>query len=174
MRTNRHYLQGFTLLEITLGVAIALMMAGLAWPNVRGLFVEQQLRERMRQFEEFVRKAGNLARSTRKEVRLIWDKEGVRMVREEPQPEDSPLQDAVNGALPLNGADADFFPLAKGEGLALRRLAARDAQPAPEWSFWPAGVREPAEIYYSGPGGTWALRFNPLVPDPEELGFQAY
>jgi hypothetical protein len=35
-------------------------------------------------------------------------------------------------------------------------------------------VREPVEIYYSGTAGRWALRFNALVPDPEELSVETY
>ena len=163
---------GFTLLEISLVVVIGFMMLGLATPTIRGLFAEQRLRDRMHQFEEFVRKAGDLAKSTRGEVRLIWEKEGVRMVTEAPPAEEGLTLNG--GAAPAATSDGAFFTVDKDEGLSLVRIAARDRQPLAEWSFWPAGVREPAEIYYTGAAGRWALRFNALVPDPQELSVEAY
>jgi hypothetical protein len=78
------------------------------------------------------------------------------------------------GAAPAANSGGEFFTVDKDEGLSLVRIAARDRQPLAEWSFWPAGVREPAEIYYTGAAGRWALRFNALVPDPQELSVETY
>jgi hypothetical protein len=167
-----HGSRGFTLLEISLVVVIGFMMLSLATPTIRGLFAEQRLRDRMHQFEEFVHKAGALAKSSRGEVRLIWEKEGIRMVTEG-RPEEASL--LTNGEAPMEDVSAgEFFAVGKDEGLSLVRVAARDREPLAEWSFWPAGVREPVEIYYSGTGGRWALRFNALVPDPQELSVETY
>ena len=163
---------GFTLLEISLVVVIGFMMLSLATPTIRGLFAEQRVRDRMHQFEEFVHRAGALARSTKGEVRLIWEKEGVRMVTEAPPLDQGLLGTDDAAASPASAGE--FFVVDKNEGLALVRLAARDRDPLAEWSFWPAGVREPVEIYFSGPAGRWALRFNALVPDPEELSVETY
>ena len=160
---------GFTLLEISLAVVIGFMMLSLALPSMRGLFAEQRLRERMQQVEEFVRKAETLARDSRKEVRLVWEKEGIRMVRLDPSAEELFTQEAVAG-----GVSSEFFALDKEEGLSLVRVAARDTEPVWEWCFWPAGVREPAELYYYGPTGRWALRFGPLIPDPQELSVEPF
>jgi type II secretory pathway pseudopilin PulG len=165
---------GFTLLEISLVVVIGFMMLTLATPTIRGLFAEQRLRDRMHQFEEFVHRAGVLAKSTRGEVRLIWEKGGVRMVTEVVQAEESPLLQGDAGGAGAAATGGEFFPVDKEEGLSLVRLAARDRQPLAEWSFWPAGVREPVEIYFAGTTGRWALRFNALVPDPEEISVEAY
>ena len=161
--------RGFTLLEISLAVVIGFMMLSLALPSMRGLFAEQRLRDRMQQFEEFVRKAEALARDSRKEVRLVWEKEGVRMVRLDPSAEEMFAQESVPGALL-----GELFTFSEEEGISLVRVAARDAEPAWEWCFWPAGVREPAEVYYYGPTGRWALRFGPLVPDPQELSVEPF
>jgi hypothetical protein len=164
----------FTLLEISLVVVIGFMMLSLATPTIRGLFAEQRLRDRKHQFEEFVHRAGALAKSTRGEVRLIWEKEGIRMATEAVPAEESqlPLGDAGAEGGPAMGGE--FFALDKEEGLVLVRIAARDREPLAEWSFWPAGVREPVEVYYNGASGRWGLRFNALVPDPEELSLEAY
>ena len=40
--------------------------------------------------------------------------------------------------------------------------AAIDADPAPEWTFWPTGTCEPATITYKGPAGSWEVRYAPL------------
>jgi hypothetical protein len=72
------------------------------------------------------------------------------------------------------GTEGEFFAVDKEEALSVVRIAAREREPLAEWSFWPAGVREPVEIYYSGTAGRWALRFNAIIPDPEELSVEAY
>jgi len=150
---------GFTLLEICMAVAIGLLMLSLAMPSLRGLFAEDRLRDRMRQFDEFVGKAATLARTTRKEVRLRWEPEGVRMVPEEPL-------DTDNSATVDGG---DFFPFQKDEEFILSRVAARDPKAPWEWSFWPEGVREPVEVSYNSPGGSWSERFGALVPEPDVI-----
>ena len=150
---------GFTLLEISLAVVIGLMMLSLALPSMRGLFAEQRLRERMELFEQFVGRAASLARETKKEVRLRWEKEGIRIV-----PEEELLPDGPN-----LGTEGDFFAFDKGEEIILARKAARDTKPLAEWSFWKEGVREPVEVAYTGPGGSWTLLFGALLAEPEVL-----
>lgn len=150
---------GFTLLEISLAVVIGLMMLSLALPSMKGLFGEQRLRERMELFEQFVGRAAALARETKKEVRLRWEKEGIRIV-----PEEELLPEGPN-----LGTEGDFFTFDKEEEFVLARTAARDTKPLAEWSFWKEGVREPVEVTYTGPGGSWALRFGALLSEPEVL-----
>lgn len=156
--------KGFTLLEISLTVVIGLLMLSLAIPSLRGLFAEQRLRERMEMFEQFVGKAAALARSSRSEVRLRWEEGGVRLVQAE-APTGDLTQPAAEGG--------EWFAIAKDESLELVRTAARDSKPLMEWSFWREGVREPVEVLYSGPGGSWALRFGALLPEPDVLSVQA-
>ncbi len=150
---------GFTLLEISLAVVIGLMMLSLALPSMRGLFAEQRLRERMEEFEQFVGRAASLARQAKTEVRLSWESGGIRMV-----PEELPLDGSLG-----TDASTDFFAIGKDEEIFLARTAARDPKPLMEWSFWKEGVREPVEISYQGPGGSWALRFGPLLAEPDVL-----
>jgi len=142
-----------------MAVAIGMLMLSLAMPSLRGLFAEDRLRERMRQFDEFAGKAAELARTSHKEVRLCWEPEGVRMVQQEISPDDS--------ANPQGGGE--FFTFEKDEELILSRVSARDPKAAWEWSFWPEGVREPVEVFYKGPGGSWSERFGALVPEPDVL-----
>jgi Tfp pilus assembly protein FimT len=157
MRRELHRAGAFTLLEISLAVVIGLMMLSLALPSMSGLFAEQRLRERMEEFERFVGKAAALARQAKTEVRLRWEEGGIRIVPEELPPDGS------------MEASSDFFSISKEEEIVLARTAARDPKPQMEWSFWKEGVREPVEISYQGPGGRWALRFGPLLAEPDVL-----
>ena len=160
MKKGAMHSAGFTLLEISLAVVIGLMMLSLALPSMRGLFAEQRLRERMEQFEEFVRRAADLARTSKMEVRLRWEAGGVRIVPEQDLQEE--------GAVRPEGWD--FFTLDKEEVLELARTAARDPMALAEWSFWPEGICEPVELAYTGPGGSWELRFGALLAEPDVLG----
>ncbi len=156
---NRKNNAGFTLLEISMVVVIGLMILGLSIPSMRGLFAEQRLRERMENFQGFVSRAALLAVQSKQEVRLCWEKEGIRIVSE------SQLVDEA--LLPAPGED--FFSLDKEESVVLTRTAARDPNALAEWSFWKEGFREPVEIAYAGPGGAWSLRFGALIAEPEVL-----
>ena len=160
MRKERSNALGFTLLEISLAVVIGLMMLSLAMPSMRGLFAEQRLRERMEQFNQFVGRATELARSSKMEVRLRWEEGGIRMVPEQDLNEDGSVREE----------GWDFFGLDKEESLVLARTVARDPKAFAEWSFWPEGIREPVELAYAGPGGSWELRFGALIAEPEVLG----
>lgn len=156
-----HEASGFTLLEICMAVVIGLMMLSLALPSMRGLFGEQRLRERMRQFEEVVIKASALANRSNREVRLRWvklerDRVGLWMGTVEGGEE---VEEGENGTV---------LEMDRDEKVQVRRLAAMKGVPAPpEWSFWPRSIREPVELSYVGPQGEWVLRFGALVPDPE-------
>ena len=163
MKRRVEFRAGFTLLEISMVVVIGLMILGLAMPGMRGVFAEQRLRERMEQFEGFVARASTLARDTKREVRIRWEPEGLRIVTEaDPTEEGAAL-----------GVGEDFLSLEKEEVVLLKGVAARDLEPLSEWSFWKEGVREPVEVAYDGPVGSWQLRFGALVFEPDLLQLQA-
>lgn len=165
---------GFTIIELMVAVMVGLMMLGLAVPSMRGVLEEQRLREKLASFEEMVRRSAALASKSKKEVRLIWCKDGLRALTDwdsfqEAAPANAEVPQREQGA---GGEESVFFAVGEDEALSLLRLAARDAKPLSEWSFWPSGIREPVEIYYEGPLGKWGLRFSALVPDPEIVYFQ--
>ena len=165
---------GFTIIELMVAVMVGLMMLGLAVPSMRGVFEEQRLREKLASFEDVVRRSAALASKSKKEVRLIWFKDGLRALTDwdqlqQPGPVGNEVPRWEQGA---GGEESVFFAVGEDEALSLSRLAARSANPLSEWSFWPSGIREPVEIYYEGPLGKWGLRFSALVPDPEIVYFQ--
>lgn len=165
---------GFTIIELMVAVMVGLMMLGLAVPSMRGVLDEQRLREKLASFEDVVRRSAALASKSKKEVRLIWFKDGLRALTDwdqfqQPGPVGNEAPRWEQGA---GGEESVFFAVGEDEALSLSRLAARNANPLSEWSFWPSGIREPVEIYYEGPLGKWGLRFSALVPDPEIVYFQ--
>jgi prepilin-type N-terminal cleavage/methylation domain-containing protein len=173
-RCDRGGRAGFTIIELMVAVMVGLMMLGLAVPSVRGVLEEQRLREKLASFEEMVRRSAALASKSKKEVRLIWFKDGLRALTDwdqlqqaGPAGAEGPRWEQSSG-----GEEPVFFAVGEDESLSLSRLAARNANPLSEWSFWPSGIREPVEIYYEGPLGKWGLRFSALVPDPEIVYFQ--
>ncbi|MEO7318459.1 MAG: prepilin-type N-terminal cleavage/methylation domain-containing protein, partial [Chthoniobacteraceae bacterium] len=121
---------GFTLLEICLVVAIALILLGLAVPSVRGLFAEQRLKKTFEQFDDFVRKAQLRAVSERRAMVMIWDGEGITVQPDDPTAEDS-------------AGEGDYFAFNEGT-IGLERPAALEKKPAVEWLFWRSGTCEPA------------------------------
>ncbi len=176
LRGVRNGRAGFTIIELMVAVMVGLMMLGLAVPSMRGVLEEQRLREKLASFEEVVRRSAALASKSKKEVRLIWFKDGLRALTgwdqlQQPGPVGNEVPRWEQGS---GGEESVFFAVGEDEALSLSRLAARSANPLSEWSFWPSGTREPVEIYYEGPLGKWGLRFSALVPDPEIVYFQLH
>ena len=165
---------GFTIIELMVAVMVGLMMLGLAVPSVRGVLEEQRLREKMASFEDVVRRSAALASKSKREVRLIWFKDSVRAFTDWEQLRQSEWAgvEPKRGDQDSGGGEEVVYTLGEGEVLVLSRVAARQANPLSEWSFWPSGIREPVEVYYEGPLGKWGLRFSALVPDPEIVYFQ--
>ena len=140
---------GFTLLEICLVVAIALILLGLAVPSVQGLFAEQRLKKTFEQFDDFVRKAQFRAVSERRAMVMIWDGEGITVQPDEPTAEDSAGQ-------------GDYFAFTEGT-IGLERPAALEKKPAIEWLFWRSGTCEPAILRFVGGVGNWSVQYDPLT-----------
>lgn len=140
---------GFTLLEICLVIAIALILLGLAVPSVQGLFAEQRLKKSFEQFDDFVRRAQLRAVSERRAMVMIWDGEGITVQPDEPKAEDS-------------ASDGDYFAFTDG-AIGLERPAALEEKPAVEWLFWRSGTCEPAILHFDGSAGSWTVQYDPLT-----------
>ena len=111
-----------------------------------------------------VRTASTQAKQSGKEVRLRWYKKGIQLwVAEVLQEKEKQGLDKLLEKEPENLA----FYFEADEVMELKRVAARSSTAQAEWSFWSNGVREPAEIAYKSPLGTFHLRFGALVADPD-------
>ncbi|MEY5025293.1 MAG: hypothetical protein RLZZ244_821 [Verrucomicrobiota bacterium] len=152
--------RGFTLLELCMALMVALLMLAIAVPSVSGVLAERRLRDRMVEFEAVVRTAAQRARESGAEVRLQWLKGGLGFQSDQ-------VAGPSGGRIGAEEKPVLVFEFEKDERFELKRVAARDKSPAPEWSFWPAGLREPVEVAYSGNKGWWVLRFGAVSPDPD-------
>jgi type II secretory pathway pseudopilin PulG len=189
---------GFTLLELCLVVVLGMMILALAVPSLQAIFQQRSLQDKIEEFEKLVRDASALSVKTRLEVRLRWEEGGIRAVVDPSGIVPDPASTAGLSALPsgnsglpggagtsagLEGgnpgdapvvSDGPFLAFGKDEYFSLVRTAAWEKEPLSEWSFWPSGVREPAEVHFEGPAGRWGLRFSALVPDSESLYSEAW
>lgn len=141
---------GFTLLEISLAVAICLLLVLIAVPSVRGVMQERRLRDTHEAFDKLVRKAQARSMDERRTYVLLWKKNGIDLVAweaKEGEPEPTPETLAVSD----------------GEDYAIERPAALSKDAGPIWTFWRSGVCEPAVISYKGPAGTWTVRYDALT-----------
>jgi hypothetical protein len=148
------------LLEIVAVMGIAILILSIAVPSVAGYLAEQELRENMESFTRMVREAQRSAMAAKAPSRLVFGKEGVAVLAE------PPAGGAVMGDV---GGGGGGVTLSKEEALEFNRFGAMQKAPAPEWMLWPNGVMEPAEVRYTGPKGTWSLRYNPFKIEPEIL-----
>src|SRR5258708_31623781 len=75
---------GFTLLEVMLAVAIAVMLLVIAVPSVSSLFAEEDLQKTFTEFDHFVQQAQDRAIKDKQTVLLIWTKDGIEAVVDTP------------------------------------------------------------------------------------------
>ena len=57
--------------------------------------------------------------------------------------------------------------------VALRLPAALDKGPFADWTFWPSGTCEPANVQFKGPEGTWEVNYEPLAGRPQIVRYAA-
>ncbi len=145
--SRRH---GFTLIEIMIAIMIALLMISLAVPGVVGLFRERELKATFESFDDFVHTAQSKSVIEHRGYRLIFDEEGVTLT-----PTDPSVIDADK--------DIERFQFDKGHSYTIERPWALVKNPPAEWPFWESGLCEAANIYYTGPSGSWMAEYNPLT-----------
>lgn len=147
----------FTLLELMLAIAIALVVMLLAVPSVRGFSAERRLRDTFEKFDELARKAQLNAVTQQRTWALRIDESGVAIGPDEPLPEEH--GDSEEGAAPeqIGSSKDESYTLLRPASL----LPPKDT--ASKWTFWRSGTCEPVVVNYSGPDGTWAAQYNPLT-----------
>src|SRR6266478_8852662 len=102
---------GFTLLELCLGVVIALMLVLIAVPSVRSVLEEQRLHRSFEAFDALVTKARMKSINERRAYALAWRDEGIELL---------PLEKKEGEQ---GGAEPETLPFSKEEEYALERPA---------------------------------------------------
>lgn len=145
-----HRRAGFTLLEVLLAVAIALVLVLLAVPSVAGIMRGKRLERTEEQFDDLVRQAQYRSVNERRTYGLVWQKDGIELTPME-------TQEGLPAGEPLR------LGLEDGQDYTLERTAALGKNPPGVWTFWRSGACEPVTITFKGPEGTWTAVYDPLT-----------
>ncbi len=141
---------GFTLLELVVVIALAMLLLGIAVPALDGVMATGRLETTLEAFTAFVEKTRDLAIKDNRTLVMVWDKKYIRVF-----PDgfvNDPDAEAINTFLPGDG-----------ELYSLVLPASLEKNPGPEWTIWPTGGCEPAKVRYDGPSGTWEATYSPLA-----------
>jgi len=151
----------FTLIEIMLAVALAVIILSLAIPVLGRMMGEKELERTYKKFDEFVQKARTKAVKERRTYLLIWHP------RDERHEGGITLEPEI---LTSEEAEAEPEGFAFGDAeVLLQRTYALEEKPATEWPFWKSGTCEPVRVAYTSKAGNWVAEFDPMTTRPRLL-----
>ena len=157
-RPSFHSHSGFTLLEISLAIAIGLIVMAVAIPSFTSVLKGSRAEEAFASFDGMVREARERSRSEGRNYVIVWGRERVALLRpEEP-------------ASPEEAKGLRRWDMAREGNLELYLPAAlfpKGEKPDAIWTFWADGVCEPAEVCYKGADGNWSAVYNPFTGEAE-------
>lgn len=151
---------GFTLIELSIAIAIMLVVLTLAVPSLDGVVADRRLRRSLDDFNSMVRQAQERSIAERRSYLIVWRDGKIEL-----QPEG-----VSQGEDP---APVATMALGRGESLNFTFPAAMMEDPAPEWVFWPSGNCEPAIVTYRSPNGAWTANYSALTARAEVLSYAA-
>jgi len=149
--------RGFTLLELIVVILILVTMLTLAIPSIDSMYREQALQSKLDAFHQLVQRSRWQAIDQKSSTQLVWGEKAIR-IRAELVPESSSKAVSVNLGPPE-------IPLSKGETYTIRKTYTDLEESTPQWTFWPSGNCEAAEVAYEGPDGTWVALYDPLCAE---------
>lgn len=144
---------GFTLLELCIVLALAVLLMAVALPSLSGQLARKRLQDSFDRFDNLVGDARRHSVGSGKPFVLVWRKGGV-FVYPSDQSEEDRRKDGATTALDFSGEADGKCELVRGASLT--------ANPAPEWTIWPTGNCEPVVVRYEGPAGAWEAAYNGL------------
>jgi type II secretory pathway pseudopilin PulG len=139
----------FTLLEIMLAVAIAVMLLLIAVPSLTSMFSEEAVQKSFDEFDHFVQQAQTRAMQDKHTVVLVWTKDAIEAVADVPEGADT--------------AEPATFPYPDGGTITIDRPASLEKKAPMEWAFWRSGACEPVRVYYESNAGSWIADYEPLT-----------
>jgi prepilin-type N-terminal cleavage/methylation domain-containing protein len=151
-----HRRAGFTLLELMLAIAIAVIILMVAIPSMNGMSAERRLRESFERFDSLARKAQVRAVSEQRSWVMVWQPGAILVQPNEPTPEER-----LNAENPSH----ETLAVAENEAFTLERPASLlpPQQTPQEFTFWRSGTCEPVLVHYQGPDGWWTAQYHPLT-----------
>lgn len=151
MRCNR---RAFTLIEIVLAIFILILLLGLAVPSLTGVMADRRLRRSFDELNTLVRMAQERSVLERQAYLIIWEKDHLVL-----RPEAAPAELEEGEEVPPTAV----MRLRPGDAYLLELPAALVKNAPAVWTFWPAGVCEPALVSYKGVDGAWTANYSSLT-----------
>jgi type II secretory pathway pseudopilin PulG len=151
---------GFTLIEIVISVFILMLLLLLALPSISGVLANRRLQRSLDAMNQLVRNAQERSVKERRNYVIEWQKRTIVL-----RPEALVEGESTNSTAQLN--------LDKGYAYVLRLPAALQKGPFAQWTFWPSGTCEPANVKFKGPPGAWEVNYSPLTGRPEIVRYVA-
>ena len=145
--------RAFTLIELCVVMAIAVLLMGVAIPSLAGQAARQRLQESFDRLNVLVSQAREKSMTEGKPYLLAWNKEGTVSLYP---------AELNNDQRKKQGATAAMFPDRGSEHYKLFRPNALTNDPSAEWTFWPTGTCEPVIVEYAGHSGEWKAAYSPL------------
>ncbi|HEY3601530.1 MAG TPA: prepilin-type N-terminal cleavage/methylation domain-containing protein [Chthoniobacterales bacterium] len=152
--------RGFTLIEIMISVFILILLLLVALPSISGVMANRRLQRSLDAMNAIVQQAQEHSLKERRTYVIEWQKRTIILRPAEAQQGDS-------------GAPIARLSLEKGHAYVLRLPAALAKGPFAEWTFWPSGTCEPANIQFKGPNGSWEVNYEPLSARPQIVRYAA-
>jgi Tfp pilus assembly protein FimT len=151
---------GFTLIEIVISLFILMLLLLLALPSVSGVLANRRLQASLDSLNEMVRSAQEHSIKERRPYIIEWQKRTILL---HPAALVEGESKAPTAALNLD----------KGHAYVLRLPAALTKGPFAQWTFWPSGTCEPANVKFKGPPGAWEVDYAPLTAKPQIVRYAA-
>jgi len=147
--------RGYTLLEVSLVIAIIVLLVGAIIPLSSGFVREQRLRDSVLGLLVLAKTARTEAMTTGRTAVVVFDKGGFALVRagDEEASETAPLPSGMRYQLLPFGADKPLRP---------------DGQ---RWIFQPTGLCEPLTVRIMEDEAWIEVRFDPLTAGIEEESY---
>jgi Tfp pilus assembly protein FimT len=149
-----HPASGFTLLEICIALAIAMMIVTIAVPSLKGVLKQNGTQDSFTQFDKLAQEAHSRSISERRAYILIWS----------PKPDSTEeMQITVRPDTLANKEEAEGVAqvtLKREEAPHISFPATLTKETLEIWVFWPNGSCEPAIVKYSGKSGKWTANYN--------------
>jgi prepilin-type N-terminal cleavage/methylation domain-containing protein len=158
--STAHSQSGFTLLEVSLSVLIAVLILAVAIPSLTGVMGGSRAEKSFQAFDQVAREARRRAQSEGRNYVILWGRDRRVLMR----PEEPANRGESEGLLQ--------WRIAPKEKLELHLPAAlqgKGATPDAIWTFWANGICEPAEVRYEGAEGKWSATYHPFTPQAEVL-----
>lgn len=158
MRLTRSTFLAFTMIEIVIVVAIAMLIMLMAVPSLTGVLADNRLRRSLDAFNGLVREAQERSLTEHRAYLIEWGDKGAAL-----RPEVFATDEEKKPAA--------FFPFERDSSLKLSLPAALKKDYPVAWIFWPSGVCEPAIVEFKGRDGDWKAKYSPLSAREELLNY---